>query len=365
MSDAEGYSELKVPGREPVTFPHCEPRVLHAPGECKFCDLHPDWQELRKTWGISFTGHSHEDITKISCPAESARGMHSINAWGGNRPVEEGEDVPDYLGMETAEMHEKMDPLDKLIKNIPPHIESFDQMDQDPRRGSQPIVPPDDMLGPVTDEELQDTVASEKECQEKGHMKTTDSITLDDLTRAKADLKKLGQPESDLSTTGMTTPKGEFCTIEPACIRMGPHALHAICPPEAEIAPAIPNDNREVFRMLVKDEHRDECFEYLLQHAQPKEIYDIALADYLEWGNDSRLTWATSLLDNMGAEDLIKRLWKESGCEEEETLEVHSEKTDRETALLLKAIQSLEFSKASTQEERIEWRAAIRKALKL
>lgn len=39
------------------TFPHCDQRILHKPGECEFCDEHPDWQELRKAWGIAFTGH--------------------------------------------------------------------------------------------------------------------------------------------------------------------------------------------------------------------------------------------------------------------------------------------------------------------
>lgn len=39
-------------------FPHCDQRVLHAPGECEFCDMNPMWQELRKAWGIAFTGHA-------------------------------------------------------------------------------------------------------------------------------------------------------------------------------------------------------------------------------------------------------------------------------------------------------------------
>lgn len=37
-------------------FPHCDQRVLHAPGECEFCDGCPEWQALRKAWGIAFTG---------------------------------------------------------------------------------------------------------------------------------------------------------------------------------------------------------------------------------------------------------------------------------------------------------------------
>ncbi len=39
-------------------FPHCDSRVLHRRGECKYCDTHPDWQELRQAWGIAFTGHT-------------------------------------------------------------------------------------------------------------------------------------------------------------------------------------------------------------------------------------------------------------------------------------------------------------------
>jgi hypothetical protein len=43
-------------------FPHCDQRVLHAPGECEFCDGNPDWQALREAWGISFTGHAPRGI---------------------------------------------------------------------------------------------------------------------------------------------------------------------------------------------------------------------------------------------------------------------------------------------------------------
>jgi hypothetical protein len=65
-------------------FPHCDARVLHAPGECKYCDLHPDWQELREVWGISFTGHHDPD--KMTCPAERHRSLETINRWYGNTP---------------------------------------------------------------------------------------------------------------------------------------------------------------------------------------------------------------------------------------------------------------------------------------
>ena len=42
---------------EIAQFPHCDTRVLHAPGECEFCDGQPVWQALRRAWGIAFTGH--------------------------------------------------------------------------------------------------------------------------------------------------------------------------------------------------------------------------------------------------------------------------------------------------------------------
>lgn len=78
-------------------FPHCDPRVLHAPEDnCEFCNHHPDWQELRKYWRIAFTGHSYDENGSLfadeygnliqPCPAEVVRGIKSINSWGGNIP---------------------------------------------------------------------------------------------------------------------------------------------------------------------------------------------------------------------------------------------------------------------------------------
>lgn len=63
-------------------FPHCDSSVLHAPGECEYCDGHEDWQVLRHMWGINFTGH--RDPTKQICPAEARRELTTINAWQGN-----------------------------------------------------------------------------------------------------------------------------------------------------------------------------------------------------------------------------------------------------------------------------------------
>lgn len=98
----------------PVPFaPHCDQRILHAPGECRHCDAFPDWQELRAKWGIAFTGqlapsaslskaprfagateHAYRvmvavgDVTaELPCPADFNRPPHADNdhrRWGGN-----------------------------------------------------------------------------------------------------------------------------------------------------------------------------------------------------------------------------------------------------------------------------------------
>lgn len=71
-----------------VQFPHCDARVLHAPGECKFCDLNPNWQYLRQVWGIAFTGYQPEE-KELPCPADYARG-DSHKLWSGNTARPEG-----------------------------------------------------------------------------------------------------------------------------------------------------------------------------------------------------------------------------------------------------------------------------------
>jgi hypothetical protein len=75
-------------------FPHCDTRVLHAPGECEYCDRHEDWQMLRERWGIAFTGHPPQDedlhglIRKqLPCPADYNRPPESPSdhrRWYGN-----------------------------------------------------------------------------------------------------------------------------------------------------------------------------------------------------------------------------------------------------------------------------------------
>ncbi len=64
-------------------FPHCDPKILHAPGKCTYCDDCKEWQELRKVWNIAFTGDSNPE-GKIIDPAEAERPLEIINRWGGN-----------------------------------------------------------------------------------------------------------------------------------------------------------------------------------------------------------------------------------------------------------------------------------------
>lgn len=66
-------------------FPHCDPRVLHKPGDCEYCDAHPDWQAIRILYGINFTGEN--DPQKSECPAVARRAAATIHQWGGNRPT--------------------------------------------------------------------------------------------------------------------------------------------------------------------------------------------------------------------------------------------------------------------------------------
>lgn len=83
-------------------FPHCDPKVLHGPGECEYCDAHPDWQELRQFWNIAFTGHSDDRNSSgrplIPCPSEWDRPVEVINQWGGNRPYQETREIYEYGG---------------------------------------------------------------------------------------------------------------------------------------------------------------------------------------------------------------------------------------------------------------------------
>lgn len=73
-------------------FPHCDPRILHSPQDgCTYCNAHPEWQALRRAWGIAFTGWMPEG-GELPCPADHARGdTHKL--WPGNvvRTDDDGE----------------------------------------------------------------------------------------------------------------------------------------------------------------------------------------------------------------------------------------------------------------------------------
>jgi len=76
-----------------MTAPHCDPAILHAPGECKFCDAQPEWQALRQLWGICFTGHQPVIVSDgtftayelIACPSDIRRPGNVAGQWPGNR----------------------------------------------------------------------------------------------------------------------------------------------------------------------------------------------------------------------------------------------------------------------------------------
>lgn len=66
-------------------MPHCDQYVLHAPGECKYCDMYPEAQQKRVADKINFTGH-HEH-GKTVCPSEERRSIKIIHNWYGNAPT--------------------------------------------------------------------------------------------------------------------------------------------------------------------------------------------------------------------------------------------------------------------------------------
>lgn len=67
--------------------PHCDMSILHAPGVCQVCDMYPNWQRLRETWRINFTGEY--DTEKAPCPSVYFREIGDRDAWGGNVPWNE------------------------------------------------------------------------------------------------------------------------------------------------------------------------------------------------------------------------------------------------------------------------------------
>lgn len=78
MTEAEAF---KLLGQ----FPHCDGRVLHKPGDCKYCDDRPQWQAYRIAMKINFTGES--DPEKMPCPSSRDRSARQAHRWPGNRPT--------------------------------------------------------------------------------------------------------------------------------------------------------------------------------------------------------------------------------------------------------------------------------------
>lgn len=70
-----------------AAMPHCDERVLHAPGTCEYCDSYPAWQAARLMWGIAFTGQPATDAQPLPCPSLLRRDLATIEAWPGNQPT--------------------------------------------------------------------------------------------------------------------------------------------------------------------------------------------------------------------------------------------------------------------------------------
>jgi hypothetical protein len=68
-----------------LTAPHCDQAILHAPGECTFCDAQPEWQALRQLWGICFTGQPPANDWEIACPSDIRRPGGVNTLWPGNQ----------------------------------------------------------------------------------------------------------------------------------------------------------------------------------------------------------------------------------------------------------------------------------------
>lgn len=74
------YTEMRALGLRP---PHCDSRVVHAPGECEVCDEHAGHlQREREANDVCFTGKKDR---RWPCPADVAR-PETNQRWHGNRP---------------------------------------------------------------------------------------------------------------------------------------------------------------------------------------------------------------------------------------------------------------------------------------
>lgn len=78
------YNPPRVDGFA-MPMAHCDQLILHAPGECQYCDHYPDAQRLRDWWQINFTGE--HDTRKLPCPSTLRRTDEVRDLWGGNRAL--------------------------------------------------------------------------------------------------------------------------------------------------------------------------------------------------------------------------------------------------------------------------------------
>lgn len=66
----------------PDPYPHCDERVLHSPGTCRFCDMTPELQQYREMCGLPYTDFLQAKDALL--PGET-RTRASAEAWGGNK----------------------------------------------------------------------------------------------------------------------------------------------------------------------------------------------------------------------------------------------------------------------------------------
>lgn len=73
-----------------IQMPHCDQLVLHSPGTCEACDLHPEWQAYRAAAGIAFSdmpAHEVQAHGLVPCPSTYSRSAEVRDAWNRNQPV--------------------------------------------------------------------------------------------------------------------------------------------------------------------------------------------------------------------------------------------------------------------------------------
>jgi hypothetical protein len=75
-----------------AAMPHCDSSILHAPGECEYCDGYPEWQVYRKLARIAFTGQPLKEGF-APCPSTWFRTPELRDRWYGNAPTIQEEPV--------------------------------------------------------------------------------------------------------------------------------------------------------------------------------------------------------------------------------------------------------------------------------